>query len=120
MDRTVLVVDDEPYVRHLIEHVLARAGCRVLMAPDGDAALGMLTEHPETALVISDLGMPVLDGFGLLERLQSKPGPPVVILTSRGHESDERRARELGAVGVLTKPFSRHDLLRVIDTHLPG
>ncbi|PYE49903.1 response regulator [Deinococcus yavapaiensis] len=119
MSRTVLVVDDEAYIRQLIAHVLNRAGCVVFEAADGEQALTALREHPETALVISDLGMPHLDGFGLLERLAGEQGPPVVILTSRGQESDERRARELGAVGVITKPFARQDLLRVIERHLP-
>lgn len=113
----VLVVDDEPYVRHLIEHVLVRAGHTVVLAGDGLQAIEALESHPETALVISDLGMPRLDGFGLLERLAQRDGPPVVILTSRGQESDERRARDLGAADVLTKPFSRQDLLRVLTDH---
>ncbi|GGK39779.1 hypothetical protein GCM10008955_37010 [Deinococcus malanensis] len=118
MSCTVLVVDDEPYIRHLIEHVVTRLGCRVVMAGDGEQALSQLDEHPETNLIISDLSMPVLDGFGLLERLRGRPGPAVVILTSRGQESDERQARELGAVGVLTKPFSRQDLLGIIERHV--
>ncbi|WP_027481288.1 response regulator [Deinococcus pimensis] len=118
MTQAVLVVDDEPVIRHLIEHVLARAGCTVVTAGDGEAALGVLDERPDVRLIISDLGMPVLDGFALLERVRERSGPPVLILTSRGDEDDERRARALGAADVITKPFSRQDLLRVVRPHL--
>lgn len=118
MTRTVLIVDDEPVIRHLIEHVLVRAHCTVLTAGDGQSALTLLGDHPDVRLIISDLGMPVLDGFGLLERVRERRGPPVLILTSRGNDDDERRARDLGAADVITKPFSRQDLLRVVLPHL--
>lgn len=114
----VLVVDDEAVVRHLIEHVLARAGCAVLHAGDGEAALAVLRTRPDVRLVISDIGMPVLDGFGLLERLRAEGGPPVLILTSRGQGTDDERARALGAADVLTKPFARQDLLRAVRPFL--
>jgi len=112
-------VDDEPFIRHLIEHVLVREGCTVVMAGNGAEALGALDADGQVALVISDLGMPVMDGFELLECVRERQGPPVVILTSRGHEDDARRARETGAADLLTKPFSRQDLLRVVRQYLP-
>lgn len=114
----VLVVDDEPFVRHLIEHVVSRAGCTVLTAENGAQALDVLNARSDVRLVISDLGMPDLDGFGLLGTLHARGGPPVVVLTSRGDEEDERRAKALGAADVITKPFSRQDLLGVLSRHV--
>ncbi|ULH17740.1 response regulator (plasmid) [Deinococcus sp. KNUC1210] len=113
--RTVLVVDDEPYINLLITSILKLNGCDVLSAANGEQALGVLAEHPQVAAIVTDLHMPKLDGFGLLAALNTHETPlPVVVVTARGADSDQRRSMELGARALLTKPFSRQQLWKVV------
>ncbi|GGR03463.1 response regulator [Deinococcus ruber] len=113
--RLVLVVDDEPYINLLITSILKLNGCDVLSAANGEEALGVLAEHPQIAAIVTDLHMPMMDGFGLLAALRTHEQPlPVVVVTARGAESDQRRSMELGARALLTKPFSRQQLWGVV------
>lgn len=98
-------------MQQLTSYVLRSAGHRVLTARNGLEALAQLPGNPQLRLIITDLNMPVLDGFGLLRQLGLKRGPPVLIITARGQKTDMEQALELGAAGVLKKPFSRQDLL---------
>ncbi len=118
MGKRVLLVDDEPFVGHLVRSLLVRDGYEVLVVRDGREALACLEEGTEVHLIITDLAMPELDGFGLLEALRGKSAPPVLVLTARGHEEDERRALDLGAAGFITKPFSRETLRSAVRAHL--
>jgi CheY-like chemotaxis protein len=111
----VLVVDDEPYINLLITSILKLHGCDVLSATNGAHALTVLAEHPQIAAIVTDLHMPTMDGFGLLAALGTQnPALPVVVVTARGAESDKRRSMELGARALLTKPFSRQQLWKVV------
>ncbi|AEB12190.1 response regulator [Marinithermus hydrothermalis] len=120
MGKRVLLVDDEPFVGHLVRNLLVRDGYEVLVARNGREALDCLERGTEVHLIITDLAMPELDGFGLLEALRGKSVPPVLVLTARGHVEDERRALDLGAAGLITKPFSREGLLAAVRMHLEG
>lgn len=75
----------------------------------------MLAEHPEIAVIVTDLNMPAMDGFGLLAALNHCGSVvPVVVVTAQGAESDQPRWKELGARALLNKPFSRRQLWAVV------
>jgi two-component system KDP operon response regulator KdpE len=114
---TILVVDDEEQLRRALRSILETRGHTVVAAPDADAALAStLDATPE--LVILDLALPGLDGFGLLERLRSWLDVPILVLSVKSEEADKVRALELGADDYLTKPFSAAELVARVDALL--
>lgn len=104
---SVLVVDDDPVMRLLCSINLQREGMRVLEAADGRLALARArVERPD--LVLTDVSMPGLDGFGLAEALRRDERTreiPLIFLSGETPGANEARAHELGAVAYLTKPF---------------
>nr|WP_255216212.1 response regulator [Pseudenhygromyxa sp. WMMC2535] len=112
----VLVVDDSPIIRELMLELLANAGLDVRVANDGLQALSMLDSFAAD-LVLTDVEMPALDGFGLLSRIRERDSElPVVMVTTRGSAADRRRASELGADAYLVKSaFQQEDLLRTVS-----
>jgi DNA-binding response OmpR family regulator len=114
---SVLVVDDDADVRMLVRELLTRAGYRVTEAPDGRAALRALyDERPD--LVVLDVSMPELDGWGTLERIRELSDVPVVMLSAFGAELEKVRALRGGADDYVTKPFGRQELLARVETVL--
>jgi len=115
--RTVLIVDDEPFIRKLIATTLEDvAGFELRQAADGREALDIAAAWPP-ALVFLDVNMPRLDGIGACHALRALPcaeSATIVMLTAAGPDA-ERDAREAGADLFLTKPFSPLDLLRLVD-----
>jgi two-component system, OmpR family, alkaline phosphatase synthesis response regulator PhoP len=113
MNRTILVVDDEPRIVELARDYLEHAGFAVLTAADGPAALVAARDrHPD--LVVLDLGLPGLDGLDVTRQLrqgQSTAALPIVMLTARDDELDKLLGLELGADDYLTKPFSPRELV---------
>ncbi len=104
--KSVLVIDDDPDVRLLLGVVLERIGVTVLMASNGREGL-QVYEDRQLDLVLLDAVLPEVNGFRVLETMrQRNPDVPIVMLTSRGEESDIIRGLELGATEYLTKPFS--------------
>jgi DNA-binding response OmpR family regulator len=113
---SVLVVDDDADVRTLVGELLTRAGYRISEAPDGRAALRVLyDERPD--LVLLDVSMPELDGWGTLERIREVSDVPVVMLSALGAELEKVRALRGGADDYVTKPFGRQELLARADHH---
>ncbi|UTI64177.1 response regulator [Paraconexibacter antarcticus] len=117
MSRSVLIVDDDPFIRKLIATTLEDvAGFELVEAADGVEAVDYATAHPP-AIVFLDVNMPRLDGIGAAAQLRALPGTEattIVMLTAAGAER-ERAARDAGADLFLTKPFSPLDLLRLVD-----
>jgi two-component system chemotaxis sensor kinase CheA len=114
----ILVVDDALTVRELERSILERAGYRVTTAGDGRAALARLAEEiPD--LVLTDVEMPYLDGFGLTEEVRARPewaNLPVVLLTSRASDEDRRRGLDAGADAYIVKSaFDETALLGVVE-----
>jgi DNA-binding response OmpR family regulator len=109
--KRVLVVDDEATVRFLLSRVLAHAGYAVEVATDGEAALERIqASRPD--LVVLDLMMPGLDGWGVMQRLKASASPPpVLIVSAHGDSETPRRAVEAGAAGYMTKPFALRALV---------
>ncbi len=109
----VLVVDDEEDVRNLVARLLESAGYKVHATGDPQEAL-WLARSERLDLIVSDVTMPVLDGFALLRALQQNPATaqlPVLFLTARSEFDDRVRAFRFGAVDFVAKPFSREGLL---------
>jgi len=110
MATTILIVDDEPRYLRLMEANLITEGFQVIKATNGQEAVDQVVErHPD--LVLLDVMMPVLDGFGALERIREFSNVPIIIVTARGSENDRVRGLDLGADDYIVKPFSATELL---------
>lgn len=108
--RKVLVVDDEPAIRELVQFNLERADLDVISAADGEEALAFFhRERPD--LILLDLMLPRLDGFTVCRRIREQSAVPIIILTARAGEPDRVDGLELGADDYLTKPFSPRELV---------
>ncbi|MCA2002032.1 MAG: response regulator transcription factor [Chloroflexi bacterium] len=110
MSKRILIVDDEPRYLRLLEANLRTEGYEVATAQDGLQALEVFSAQP-IDLVLLDVMMPRLDGFGVCQRLREFSSVPIVILTARGEEQDRVRGLDLGADDYLVKPFSATELL---------
>ncbi len=110
MNRTILVVDDEPRIVELARDYLEHAGFVVSAAADGPAALDAVRRH-RPDLVVLDLGLPGLDGLDVTRELRREGSIPIVMLTARDDELDKLLGLELGADDYLTKPFSPRELV---------
>ena len=121
----VLVVDDNATNRRILEEMLTSRGMRPTLAASGSAALQCLKQGEDPfAVILTDLNMPDMDGFALVEQLrqsrQLAGAAKVILLTSAGQRGDAARCRELGVAAYLTKPVSRSELVdaivRVLDS----
>jgi CheY-like chemotaxis protein len=116
------MADDEPTLRATLARMLRLQGYDVTVAEDGaellarydDAALRRWPSRPAD-VIVSDVDMPRRDGFGVLEQLRDqRAATPVILMSGRCDHAMRERARALGAVGVLAKPFEMNDLERLI------
>ncbi|HSM81086.1 MAG TPA: response regulator [Nodosilinea sp.] len=116
----ILVIEDEAGVRDSIVDILNAEDFIVDSAINGAEGLRQIQEfHPD--LIICDVMMPVLDGYGVLQQVRQTPEwatLPFVFLTAKADKSDFRSGMDLGANDYLTKPFTHDDLLRMIHTRL--
>jgi CheY-like chemotaxis protein len=114
--RRILAVDDDPQVGHMVAAMLAPAGHTVVLATSAKEALERLAAEPFD-LIISDVGMPGMNGWELAEQVHSQqPGLAVVLATGWGAAIDPEDARAHGIRAVLAKPYRMADLLRVAAT----
>jgi type II secretory ATPase GspE/PulE/Tfp pilus assembly ATPase PilB-like protein/ActR/RegA family two-component response regulator len=116
----LLVVEDEEMLRRVMKELLEREGFRVFEAADGVAALEELDRHAPDLMVL-DLNLPRLDGYGVLSHLRARPATaklPVIVLTAKGDEESEVRVFEFGATDYLTKPFRARALSARINAIL--
>ncbi|HLO84179.1 MAG TPA: response regulator transcription factor [Nostocaceae cyanobacterium] len=105
----ILVVDDDPAVRNLIQRFLIKQNYQVEAAEDGKTALALFEQfNPD--LVILDVNLPDVIGFNLCQEMQSRNGVFVLMLTSRADETDKIRGFSKGADDYLTKPFGLGEL----------
>jgi len=116
--RRIMVVDDSATTRALEANILRTAGYEVLVAVDGEAAFRQLSEDPHVDLVVSDVDMPNLDGFGLTQAIRGNDRiatVPVVLVTARGTDEDRARGLRVGANAYLVKSsFDQTVLLQTI------
>jgi DNA-binding response OmpR family regulator len=123
MAKRVLLCDDEIHILRAAEFKLARAGFDVQIAGDGQEAWEAIQlQKPD--VLITDCQMPRLDGFGLVQRVREDPNTrdlPVLMLTAKGYElSQEELAEKWNVAGLIPKPFSPRELLRLVEQILLG
>jgi two-component system chemotaxis response regulator CheY len=122
MSRTILVVDDSPTIVKFVSFSLRSKGYSVITACDGMDAIEKISGLPQPVdLVITDLNMPNLDGFSLIETLRQNEkhrGTPIIILSSEGGEDDRQRGLSAGANSYLVKPFRSDRLLGEVSEYL--
>ena len=110
---SILVVDDDPLIRTLVEHKLRQRGFEVISAESGEEGLRQAAaKRPD--LIVLDAMMPELDGFEVLHRLKQDAGTagiPVIMLTARKQERDIVAALSSGARDYLVKPFMPEELI---------
>lgn len=116
---TILVVDDSAFSRGRVVAALAPLGCRVVQAVDGQDGLAACDVHSPD-VIITDLLMPTLDGFGLLRGLRDRGSrAPVIVISADIQDSSRRTCQELGAVSFLNKPFQAQELAAKVQAILP-
>ena len=120
--RRILIVDDQPSIRGVLELALQEAGAEVWTAPDGKLALELLgSKIPD--LILLDLSMPNMDGWEVMEAIKSLPrvsGIPVILETSTEDYPSFDRARKLGAAAFISKPFRLGELVETCRRTLDG
>ena len=109
MTQTILVVDDDRELRHLVRSYLAEEGFRVTTAADGREAL-FLARQEQPSLIILDLMMPEMGGYEFMRAYAREGDAPIILLTAKIEESDKVLGLELGADDYVTKPFSLREL----------
>jgi two-component system response regulator RegX3 len=109
MSRTILLVDDEARLRQAVQAYLQGEGFRVVTAGDGQEAL-YVARYEKPDLIILDLMMPVLDGYGFMHSYSKEADTPIILLTAKVAEGDKVLGLELGADDYITKPFSPREL----------
>lgn len=121
MSRTALVVDDSASMRKMVAHTLRQAGFDVVEGSDGQEGLARLDAH-KVDVVITDLNMPVMDGFQFITHLRARTQhrfTPVLMLTTEHTDAKKQQGRAVGATGWIVKPFHPTQLLQVIGRVLP-
>jgi DNA-binding response OmpR family regulator len=110
MSKRILIVDDEPRYLRLLEANLKTEGYGVVTAADGLQAIDAFSAQP-VDLILLDIMMPRLDGFGTCQRIREFSNVPIIMLTAKGEEQDRVKGLDLGADDYLVKPFSATELL---------
>lgn len=116
----IMVVDDSSTVRKTAELILSKEGFEVISEVDGFSALSGLEEaHPN--LIFMDVMMPNLDGYDTCQIIKGSPSDisktPVIMLTSKDGAFDKARGQLAGCDAFITKPFTRDDLIKVIEKY---
>lgn len=116
MQKRILVVDDSATVRQAVRIPLQKSDYCCIEAADGRDALDKLAAG-KFDLIITDINMPNLDGFGFVQAVRKSPGArftPIIILTTESSEEMKRKGKASGASGWIVKPFQPEQLLKVI------
>lgn len=120
MSRSILIVEDEPDIRELLNFTISRSGYSIIEAETAEDAIKLLDGgRPE--LIIIDWMLPGMDGIDLAKKLRSEEltnDLPIIMLTARGEEADKLRSFEVGIDDYVTKPFSPKELMARIKALL--
>ncbi len=121
-DKKVLIVDDSKFVRTTFNRILS-ATFAVREVADGEAGWQAIETDPSIVMVVSDIDMPKLDGFGLLERVRGSQDPrikqmPIIIISGNQNETAKKRARDMGANDFIAKEADAPEVLSRIDNLL--
>ena len=119
--KQILIVDDEPAWLKSVTHVLQKLGYQVKAVQSAAEALALLVKY-RPDLIVSDLRMPDMNGFDLLDKIRHLPkisSTPVVFFSAIDDFQAKEVARELGATACLLKPYDENDLYTVLKQYLP-
>lgn len=118
--KTILIIEDHDDIRESTAEILELAGYTVFTAPEGKTGVEMALEHlPD--LVLCDIMMPVMDGYGVLYLLGKNAKTasiPLIFITAKAERADLRKGMEMGADDYITKPFDDMELLNAIESRL--
>ena len=116
-NKKILVVDDEPFIVRMLETRLRASGYDVISAMDGMEALDMArSENPD--LIILDIMLPKMDGYKVCAMLKfdiKHMRIPIIMLTARAHEADQKMGEDLGVDEYIIKPFDGKELVEKVD-----
>ena len=110
VEKTVLIIEDDPNTASLVALYLEREGFRAVTAENGETGLALAQRH-RPVLVVLDLMLPKMDGWEVCRQLRKKSEVPVIMLTARGEEIDRVAGLTLGADDYVVKPFSPRELV---------
>lgn len=113
----ILIIENEVSNRILVERVLSTRGYRCISASHGREALQIL-EHEQVDLILTDLSMPVLDGYRTTQLIRARPGMekvPIIAVTAFALSDEGEAAKRIGCTEYLTKPFKPKQLLEVVE-----
>jgi twitching motility two-component system response regulator PilG len=116
----ILIVDDSPTVRKIVQLTLQRDGMNVIAANDGLGALAAVSDYlPD--LILLDINLPHMDGYHICQIIRKNPDfreTPIIMLSGRDGIFDKMRGRLAGSSEYLTKPFDSNDLVATVRRHL--
>ena len=115
--KTVLIAEDNPINRELLRELLENRGYKVTEACNGEEAVAVVEQAPPD-IVLLDIGMPLLDGFGVVRRLRENPrftSLPVVAVTAYAMQGDREKIMDSGFDGYLSKPVDSKSLVHELD-----
>jgi two-component system chemotaxis response regulator CheY len=115
-NKTILTVDDSRTMRDMLALALSGIGYRVVQATDGIEGIEVL-QNETVDIIITDINMPRLDGFGFIEHIRQDPqhrATPILVLTTENAPEFKDRARKAGATGWIVKPFNPEKLADTI------
>jgi two-component system chemotaxis response regulator CheY len=122
MSKTILTVDDSRTMREMLRLALAGAGHAVIQAEDGVAGVEALADCGPLDVIITDINMPRMDGYGFISEVRADPrhrGVPILVLSTESDPARKARAREAGATGWIVKPFDPAKLLAAVGRVSP-
>jgi len=117
MPKNILVVDDDPHIRDVIQFALEKADMQVALATDGRKALDKFQQSP-CNLIVMDINMPEMDGLECCREIRKTSEVPILFLSSRDDEIDRILGLEIGGDDYVTKPFSPRELVARINAIL--
>ncbi len=111
----ILIVDDSKFQRNQIIRVIRDEGFELISAENGKIGLDIFEQqHPDC--VFTDLNMPEMDGFELLQRIRSQNTQvPIIVITSDTQQLTYKKCVELGATGMVLKPYKKDDLMAILE-----
>jgi two-component system chemotaxis response regulator CheY len=117
MPKTILTIDDSRTMRDMLKMALGGAGFTVVQAVDGEDGLNALAQQP-VDLIITDINMPKLDGFGVIRAVRNDPqynSTPILVLSTEGEQESKDIAKDAGATGWIVKPFDPDGLVSIVN-----
>lgn len=122
MTKIVLTVDDSRTMRNMLKLALTEAGHTVIQAEDGVHGVEVLNQSGGVDVIITDINMPRMDGFGFIDHIRQDPrnrSTPILVLTTESEGVKKQRAKDAGATGWIVKPFDPVKLIAAVRRVAP-